>query len=786
MTDDNALRQPFRVENVALDTSSAHICLVSSYSNAIEDSFTNLKKYNGIKCICLKEKENMKKILSMLVISLLLLSTVSFARLTHATGATIWTDKGDYGTHDTVTIFGSGFEDLATVTITVDKPDGSSDNVYAVTDNAGSFTCTYQLNGIEGTYTLTATDGTNTATTTFTEAKCTFTITIDTVNGYSPPFPTLTNPIHLAGSASAGPNFPGQLSAYQVQVDWGDGTVDPDSTVNFVQSGTSFSGTWSSSPDHNYAAGSYTIAVKLYHQRPPGAESGDSSANVTIQVVPPTVQYYLTVADDIGGLSGVSAQSGWFDGCTMVSLTAPDPVPFSLGVQYRFDHWDVDTVGVPGNPIDVHMDAPHTATAHYVKQYYLDVISPYDTPSGAGWFDENSTAFATLATGVVDIVPGWVRAVFAGWSGDASGTGLTSDPIYMDGPKTAVADWMIQYYLDVITDPSTLPPIPGADWYDNCTWVSLTAFQYVPVSLGVRYNFSYWDVDTVSQGMGVNPIDIHMNAPHIATAHYVLQYLVTFNQTGVDSDFTGTVVVIDSANYGVSALPVSFWYDSGSHYSFAFQSPLVVPPGAKQYVWSSTSGLSTLQSDTITVTSSGSVTGNYMTQVHDVAVTNVFANRTWVYQGKSCGFGVNVTVLNKGDFPENVAVTLYYNITANEIIGTQNINLLPSQSKTLVFTWDTTNVEYCHNYTITAVATIMPADYTPADNTLDNVYVKVRIMGDLNGDGYVGIDDIFEAGQSFGAEPGHPRWNVDADMNQDEYIGIDDIFIIASHFGQCL
>jgi len=115
----------------------------------------------------------MKKILGMLVIASLMLSMVFVAPPTHAAEATIWTDKGDYAYYETVTIFGSGFEALANVTVTIVRPDKTSDGVYAVTDDTGSFTCTYQLNGIAGTYTVTATDGTNTATTTFTEGAIT-------------------------------------------------------------------------------------------------------------------------------------------------------------------------------------------------------------------------------------------------------------------------------------------------------------------------------------------------------------------------------------------------------------------------------------------------------------------------------------------------------------------------------------------------------------------------------------------------------------------------------------
>jgi len=94
-------------------------------------------------------------------------------------------------------------------------------------------------------------------------------------------------------------------------------------------------------------------------------------------------------------------------------------------------------------------------------------------------------------------------------------------------------------------------------------------------------------------------------------AEETLQYSVTFDQTGGGTDFTGTVVTIDSVNYNI--LPVSFLWDSGSSHTFSFSSPLAVNVG-KQYVWTSTTGLTTLQSGALTMTGSGSVTGNYKTQ----------------------------------------------------------------------------------------------------------------------------------------------------------------------------
>jgi parallel beta-helix repeat protein len=356
----------------------------------------------------------------------------------------------------------------------------------------------------------------------------------------------------------------------------------------------------------------------------------------------------------------------------------------------------------------------------YVPQYYLTVVSPYDTAGGMGWYDWGANAYATLATGAVDIVPGWVRAVFTGWSGDATGAGLTSDPIFVNGPKTAIADWKIEFYLQVVTNPSNVTTIPGEAWYDNWTYVNLTAPQYVPSAMGisgVRYNFTYWDVDGVSLGAGVNPISVHMDTNHVATAYFTLQCLVVFNQTGVGSDFNGTVVVIDGSNYSVSGLPASFWYDDSSTHTFAFQSPLVVGSGAKEYDWNFTGGLSADQSGSIIVTGSGNVTGNYVTKVHDVAVNTLTAAPTIACQGYGCL--IDLTIANEGNFTETFNVTIYANMTDTDnvtaIYTFENVTLNSRDSTMLTFIWDTTGFDP-GNYTISTYVTLTSAETNVADS----------------------------------------------------------------------
>jgi parallel beta-helix repeat protein len=115
-----------------------------------------------------------------------------------------------------------------------------------------------------------------------------------------------------------------------------------------------------------------------------------------------------------------------------------------------------------------------------------------------------------------------------------------------------------------------------------------------------------------SDGIGDTPYIIDANN----TDHYPLMSLwnsnasITFGQLGVGSDFTGTVITIDGINYNVSELPLTFQWNVGSSHSFSFASPLNVN-ASRGYCWWSTSGLSNLQNDTLTVMASGNVTATY-------------------------------------------------------------------------------------------------------------------------------------------------------------------------------
>ena len=167
---------------------------------------------------------------------------------------------------------------------------------------------------------------------------------------------------------------------------------------------------------------------------------------------------------------------------------------------------------------------------------------------------------------------------------------------------------------------------------------------------------------------------------------------------------------------------------------------------------------------------------------HDVAVFSVEVSSTWVYQGWPVY--INITAINKGDFVENITLLIYNNFTADSIIGNITLeNVQPGENVTVAFTWDTTRVPYCINYTVTVKAEIGKSDGNPNDNILRNGSVKVRILGDVNGDDKVDVEDISMVARAFGARPDRPRWDPILDLDQNMKIDIADVYIVAKHFG---
>jgi len=164
--------------------------------------------------------------------------------------------------------------------------------------------------------------------------------------------------------------------------------------------------------------------------------------------------------------------------------------------------------------------------------------------------------------------------------------------------------------------------------------------------------------------------------------------------------------------------------------------------------------------------------------IHDVAITAINMYSNVVYQGWTVC--LNASVANFGNDTESFSVTFYCD---DDVIGTRVVESLGSNTTlTISFYWNTTNVPYCQNYTLKAVASTVPGEVNTANNGLVYGQVNVRIMGDVDGNGIVNMRDIQVVCLAFGAHLGHPKWSFDADLDQNGRVDMRDIGIVCVNF----
>jgi hypothetical protein len=169
-----------------------------------------------------------------------------------------------------------------------------------------------------------------------------------------------------------------------------------------------------------------------------------------------------------------------------------------------------------------------------------------------------------------------------------------------------------------------------------------------------------------------------------------------------------------------------------------------------------------------------------LTIIRDVAIIDVVPSRNWIYQGWL--MYITVTAKNLGMISETFTVKSYY---GGNLIGEYTVVDLPTNEEiTIVFTWNTSTATPCHNYTISAEASLIPFEYNTTNNVFVDGAVKVRLMCDVDGDGKIDMKDISATAAAFGSFPGHPRWNPDVDFNQDGKVDMKDISFVARRFGK--
>ena len=263
-------------------------------------------------------------------------------------------------------------------------------------------------------------------------------------------------------------------------------------------------------------------------------------------------QRYLTVSSAYGTPTG----SGWYNDSEVASFAVEATVALAPGTRYAFAGWTGDsTDSSPDSTIA--MDAPKNVTASWRTQHLLTLVSAYGTPLGAGWYNESEVASFTIDS-VVAGPPG-TRYVFAGWTGDGTGSQPDST-ITMDTPKTVTASWRTQHLLTLVSAYGT--PV-GSGWYNESDVAPFTIDSVVAGPTGTRYVFAGWTGDATSSSPDST---IAMDAPRTVTASWRVQYLLTIVSVRGLPQGAGWYTASDAASFRVEAIVAGA---SGTQYVFA-------------------------------------------------------------------------------------------------------------------------------------------------------------------------------------------------------------------------
>jgi len=261
-------------------------------------------------------------------------------------------------------------------------------------------------------------------------------------------------------------------------------------------------GTRSASPIQFVGPPGSTVAVEAPSPQPIGAgaryawtswsDGGDAAHVITLGgsttlVASFRTEYELAIASDVPDTSG----GGWYASGSIayasVAWTTYDVAP---GERLAFLGWggNASGTGTTSNPIL--MDEPKIAIARYQRQFFLNVQGGF----GSGWYGAGTIAYALVDLSGVDLLGPIARQVFAGWNGDASGSGLLSDPIVMDRPKIAIPTWGVEYFVSV---ESEFAGVQGEGWYAAGSLATLDAPPQIVSGL-FTYTFAGWTGDLVS------------------------------------------------------------------------------------------------------------------------------------------------------------------------------------------------------------------------------------------------------------------------------------------------
>jgi len=204
--------------------------------------------------------------------------------------------------------------------------------------------------------------------------------------------------------------------------------------------------------------------------------------------------------------------------------------------------------------LSITMTKPFTLQANWIRQYYVTVVSPTGSPSGAGWYNAGANANVTVQP-IVQFSNG-TRDIFTGWNVPSLAQ-APSLQFSVNSPTKLQALWKFQYLIQAVSSYGTPQ---GSGWYDAGSSARLSIQPEVDYNNKTRRVFTGW-----AGGVSGSSTDFTLtaNKPINVEAQWITQYQITFKVAGLPNS-TSVTVNVNNQNYQIAPnKPYSTWYNQG-------------------------------------------------------------------------------------------------------------------------------------------------------------------------------------------------------------------------------
>src|SRR5438876_811830 len=316
------------------------------------------------------------------------------------------------------------------------------------------------------------------------------------------------------------------------------------------------------------------------------------SYNSAIASTSATKQYRWSTTAGTGSAAGRTTQSGAFTASANSSVTANYTTQFQLTFAQS---------GIGGDSTGsvVTINGSVTKTAAQL---------PF-----SAFFDSGATVTYTYADPVASTVAGQRYTLTTPAATPAS-------PITVSGAAMITGTYKVQFQLTfaqsgigadstgtVVTvagNPKTAGDLPFSAFYDPGVTVTYTYADPVASTVaGQRY------VLTTPATSPASPITVSGAAT--ITGTYKVQFQLTFAQSGIGADSTGTVVSVAGNPKTAAELPFSAFFDSGATVTYAYADPVASTVTGKRYALTTPAAT---PASPMTVSGAAPITGTYTTQ----------------------------------------------------------------------------------------------------------------------------------------------------------------------------